>query len=84
LVLCLPAQRVNSSAGFLGCISSACLPAIPYLFQAPADADYACLGASGAILAVLFASIVYFPRQSIMIMPIRCRFRHRVRDATSL
>jgi membrane associated rhomboid family serine protease len=34
------------------------------------DPDYACLGASGAILAVLFASIVYFPRQSIMIMPI--------------
>jgi membrane associated rhomboid family serine protease len=34
------------------------------------DPDYACLGASGAILAVLFASILYFPRQSIMIMPI--------------
>jgi membrane associated rhomboid family serine protease len=32
--------------------------------------DYACLGASGAILAVLFASIVYFPRQSIMLLPI--------------
>lgn len=34
------------------------------------DPDYACLGASGAILAVLFASIAYFPRQSIMILPI--------------
>ena len=34
------------------------------------DPDYACLGASGAILAVLFASIVYFPRQSILILPI--------------
>jgi membrane associated rhomboid family serine protease len=32
--------------------------------------DYACLGASGAILAVLFASIVYFPRQSILILPL--------------
>jgi membrane associated rhomboid family serine protease len=32
--------------------------------------EYACLGASGAILAVLFASIVYFPTQSIMIMPV--------------
>ena len=29
------------------------------------DPEYACLGASGAILAVLFASIVYYPRQSI-------------------
>jgi membrane associated rhomboid family serine protease len=34
------------------------------------DPDYACLGASGAILAVLFASIVYFPRHSIMVLPI--------------
>jgi membrane associated rhomboid family serine protease len=32
--------------------------------------DYRSLGASGAILAVLFASIVYTPTQSIMILPI--------------
>jgi membrane associated rhomboid family serine protease len=32
--------------------------------------DYASLGASGAILAVLFASIVYFPTQSLYIIPI--------------
>ena len=30
-----------------------------------ADANYASLGASGAILGVLFASIVYFPHQSV-------------------
>lgn len=34
------------------------------------DPDYASLGASGAILAVLFASIIYAPGQSIMIFPI--------------
>jgi membrane associated rhomboid family serine protease len=34
------------------------------------DPGYRCLGASGAILAVLFASIVYFPRASIYILPI--------------
>lgn len=39
-------------------------------FKHRRDPDYACLGASGAILAVLFASIVYFPRQSIMVLPI--------------
>src|ERR1700689_2365862 len=39
-------------------------------FKHRRDPDYASLGASGAILAVLFASIVYFPHQSIMIMPI--------------
>jgi membrane associated rhomboid family serine protease len=32
--------------------------------------EYASLGASGAILAVLFASIVYTPAQSIFIFPI--------------
>ncbi len=34
------------------------------------DPAYASLGASGAILAVLFASIVYHPSSSIYVMPI--------------
>lgn len=34
------------------------------------EPDYACLGASGAISAVLFASIVFEPRQSLYILPI--------------
>ncbi len=34
------------------------------------DPAYRCLGASGAILAVLFASIVYVPSASIFILPI--------------
>jgi membrane associated rhomboid family serine protease len=34
------------------------------------DPRYASLGASGAISAVLFAFIVYFPTQSIFIMPL--------------
>jgi membrane associated rhomboid family serine protease len=33
------------------------------------EPNYASLGASGAILAVLFASIVYFPRQRLFILP---------------
>lgn len=32
--------------------------------------EYACLGASGAISAVLFAAIVYFPEMRLMILPI--------------
>jgi len=32
--------------------------------------EYATLGASGAITAVLFAAIVYFPRNSIVMLPI--------------
>jgi membrane associated rhomboid family serine protease len=34
------------------------------------EPNYASLGASGAILAVLFASIVYFPRQRLIILPL--------------
>ena len=34
------------------------------------DENYRTLGASGAILAVLFASIVYFPSASIFILPL--------------
>jgi membrane associated rhomboid family serine protease len=34
------------------------------------DPNYATLGASGAISAVLFASVVYNPTQSIMMLPI--------------
>lgn len=34
------------------------------------DPNYACLGASGAISAVLFASIVFFPNRSLFIVPI--------------
>jgi len=34
------------------------------------DPEYACLGASGAIAAVLFAAIVYFPDQSLYILPL--------------
>jgi membrane associated rhomboid family serine protease len=34
------------------------------------EPEYASLGASGAILAVLFASVVYFPTQSLYVMPL--------------
>ena len=34
------------------------------------EPNYASLGASGAILAVLFASIVYFPRNRLLILPL--------------
>jgi membrane associated rhomboid family serine protease len=39
-------------------------------FKHREDPDYACLGASGAVLAVLFAAIVYFPRSSLYILPL--------------
>jgi membrane associated rhomboid family serine protease len=39
-------------------------------FQHRNDPRYAALGASGAVSAVLFASIVFFPNQSIFILPL--------------
>jgi len=35
-------------------------------FRRRTDPKYSCLGASGAILAVMFASIVYFPGESLI------------------
>lgn len=34
------------------------------------EPDYRCLGASGAILAVLFAAIAYHPKSRLLVMPI--------------
>ena len=39
-------------------------------FKQKNNPEYACLGASGAISAVLFAAIVFFPEQSLYIIPI--------------
>lgn len=39
-------------------------------FKQKDNPDYASVGASGAIAAVLFAAIVYFPEQSLFIIPI--------------
>jgi membrane associated rhomboid family serine protease len=66
-----PLERIIGSARFaalyfIGLVASD----TGTYFKHRRDPDYACLGASGAILAVLFASIVYIPHQSIMIMPI--------------
>jgi membrane associated rhomboid family serine protease len=66
-----PLERVIGSARFvalyfIGLVASD----TGTYFKHRRDPDYACLGASGAILAVLFAFIVYFPTNSIMIMPI--------------
>ena len=39
-------------------------------FKQKGNPEYACLGASGAISAVLFAAIVFNPQQSLFIIPI--------------
>jgi membrane associated rhomboid family serine protease len=66
-----PLQRVIGPAHFAALyFTGLLLSNVGTYFKPRRDPNYACLGASGAILAVLFASIVYFPRNSITIFPI--------------
>jgi len=59
-------ERVIGSIAFLVLYFCALLiSGIGTVFKHRNDPQYASLGASGAILGVLFASIVYFPRQSL-------------------
>lgn len=66
-----PLERVIGTMNFvmLYVVALALSEARTY-FQQRNNPRYASLGASGAVSAVLFASIVYFPTQSIMILPI--------------
>jgi membrane associated rhomboid family serine protease len=66
-----PLERVIGTERFvlLYCVSLIMSEARTYI-QHRSDPRYASLGASGAISAVLFAAIVYFPTQSLYIIPI--------------
>lgn len=66
-----PLERVIGTAPFVILYGAALMlsEARTYLKHRN-DPRYASLGASGAISAVLFAAIVYFPTQSLFIIPI--------------
>jgi membrane associated rhomboid family serine protease len=66
-----PLQRVIGDARFgelyfVGLIASN----VGTYFKHREDPAYACLGSSGAVLAVLFAAIIYFPHNSLFIFPL--------------
>ena len=62
-------ERVIGSARFVALYAvGLAVSDLGTYFKQRNNPDYASLGASGAILAVLFASIVYFPTQSIYLM----------------
>jgi membrane associated rhomboid family serine protease len=64
-------ERVIGTAKFVCLYFSALLiSGIGTCFKHRNDPVYASLGASGAILGVLFATIVYFPRQKLFILPL--------------
>jgi membrane associated rhomboid family serine protease len=64
-------ERRIGSAAFAGLYLAGLLFSdVGTYFKHRDDPDYASLGASGAILAVLFASILYYPGMSLFILPI--------------
>ena len=66
-----PLERAIGSARFAALYAVGLIVSnLGTLYKQRDNPDYASLGASGAILAVLFAAIVYFPSTSIMIMPL--------------
>jgi membrane associated rhomboid family serine protease len=65
-----PLERVIGTVRFvLLYFSGLLISSLGTCYKHRDDPAYASLGASGAILAVLFASIVYFPRQRLFILP---------------
>jgi membrane associated rhomboid family serine protease len=66
-----PLERALGSARFVALYAFGLLvSSAATWFRHRRDPGYRSLGASGAILAVLFASIVYFPSASIFMLPI--------------
>ena len=66
-----PLQHVIGQGRFLALyFSGLVLSNVGTYLKHRREPEYASLGASGAILAVLFAFIVYFPRNSISVLPI--------------
>jgi membrane associated rhomboid family serine protease len=63
-------RRIGSTAFAVLYFTSLVLSDLGTYLKHRDDPDYASLGASGAISAVLFANIVYFPTQSLFIFPI--------------
>jgi len=66
-----PLERVIGPARmFVLYFSGLLVSGLGTCFQHRSEPGYASLGASGAILAVLFASILYFPSQRLYVLPI--------------
>ncbi|HTE40280.1 MAG TPA: rhomboid family intramembrane serine protease [Steroidobacteraceae bacterium] len=63
-------RRIGTSMFVALYLVALVLSDVPTYFKHRNDSNYASLGASGAICAVLFANIVYFPGNSLFIMPI--------------
>jgi membrane associated rhomboid family serine protease len=63
-------RRIGTTSFVVLYLISLVLSDVPTYFKHRNNPEYASLGASGAISAVLFANIVYFPTNSLIFFPI--------------
>jgi membrane associated rhomboid family serine protease len=64
-------ERILGSPAFLALYFTALIvSSLGSAIKHRGDPGYSAVGASGAILGVLFASIVYFPEQKLLLLPI--------------
>lgn len=63
-------KRIGTTAFLVGYLLALVFSSVPSLLKHRDDPRYATLGASGAVMAVLFAFIVLFPTSTLFILPI--------------
>ena len=66
-----PLERVMGTTVFVvGYLLAIVISSLPSVYLHRNDASYATLGASGGVSAILFAHVLFYPTNSIFIMPI--------------
>lgn len=63
-------KRIGTAVFMVGYVVAIIVSALPSLYQHRNDPNYATLGASGGVSAVVFAYVVFYPLHSLYIMPL--------------
>lgn len=63
-------QHIGRTAFAIGYLVAIIVSALPSLYKHRDDANYATLGASGGVSAVIFANVMFYPANTIYIMPL--------------
>lgn len=63
-------QRIGTTPFAIGYLAALIVSVLPSLYKHRDDPNYATLGASGGVSAVIFANVLFYPANTIYIMPI--------------
>lgn len=63
-------RRIGTTAFVVGYLLAIVISVLPSLYKHRNDIHYATLGASGGVSAVIFAHVVFYPLNSIYVMPL--------------